>query len=278
MSPLLCKRYLLQDPLGRSPRATVWRGHDMRLDRPVAIKVLDTSYYGNPTVVSRFLHEAQVAFGLQHPHLVCLYEYGCSNDNGFLVMELVDGTDLCQYLRARGVVATEYALVIAHAIALGLGAAHRCGLVHGQVKPKHILIGDDRSLKLTDLGMASVNTRADDEFATLIGRRPPLMLNYDAPEQIQGEMVGPAADVYALGIVMYEMLTGRAPFHADTPIDIALQHLEEPALPPSQWNPNIPPILEEIILRCLEKMPERRYRDGNALARSLEGLDKRLIP
>jgi len=162
-------------------------------------------------------------------------------------------------------------VIIAHDIALGLGAAHRRLIVHRDVKPQNILVGRDGSIKLTDFGIASVYKDINDERLTTTGMTLGTV-QYYAPEQAQGEIVNPAADVYALGIVMYEMLAGRTPFDGDTPVAVAMQHIQDLPVPPSQFNPNIPSALEDIIMRCLEKIPEMRYRDGNSLARAIESL------
>jgi serine/threonine-protein kinase len=139
------------------------------------------------------------------------------------------------------------------------------------VKPQNVLVGCDGSIKLTDFGIASVYKDSNDERLTTSGMTLGTV-QYDAPEQGQGEIVSSAADVYALGIVMYEMLTGRPPFDGDTPVAVAMQHIQDPPVPPSQLNPNIPSTLEDIILRCLEKVPEMRFRDGSSLAGALEML------
>jgi serine/threonine-protein kinase len=186
-------------------------------------------------------------------------------------MESVEGTDLRRYLRSRGMLAIDRASIIAHDVALGLGAAHRRGIVHQDVKPQNVLVGRDDSIKLTDFGIASVYKDSNDERLTTSGMTLGTV-QYDAPEQAQGDIVSPAADVYALGIVMYEMLTGRPPFDGDTPVAVAMQHIQDPPVPPSQLNPNIPSTLEDIILRCLEKVPEMRFRDGSSLAGALEML------
>jgi Serine/threonine protein kinase len=268
---VLGERYQLQDPIGRGGMATIYRGRDMHMDRTVAIKVLREVYSTDPKFVTRFQREAKAASSLQHPNIVQVYDYGQSDGNYFIVMELVEGTDLRRYLRSRGVLAIDRAIIIAHDVALGLGAAHRRRIVHRDVKPQNILVGRDGSIKLTDFGIASVYKDINDERLTTTGMTLGTV-QYYAPEQAQGEIVSPAADVYALGIVMYEMLTGRTPFDGDTPVAVAMQHIQDAPLPPSQLNPNIPPALEEIILRCLEKVPEMRYRDGSTLARALETL------
>ncbi len=266
---VLGERYQLQDPIGRGGMATIYRGRDMRMDRVVAIKVLREVYSTDPKFVTRFQREAKAASSLQHPNIVQVYDYGQSDGNYFIVMELVEGTDLRRYLRSRGVLAIDRAIIIAHDVALGLSAAHRRGIVHRDVKPQNVLVGRDGSIKLTDFGIASVYKDINAERLTTTGMTLGTV-QYYAPEQAQGEIVSPAADVYALGIVMYEMLTGRTPFDGDTPVAVAMQHIQDLPTPPSQLNPSIPPALEEIILRCLEKVPEMRFRDGGALARALE--------
>src|ERR1700688_1317500 len=270
---VLGERYQLQDPIGRGGMATIYRGRDMRMDRFVAIKVLREVYSTDPKFVTRFQREAKAASALQHPNIVQVYDYGQTDGNYFIVMELIEGTDLRHYLRSRrgNVLDNERAIIIAHDVALGLGAAHRRGIVHRDVKPQNVLVGRDGSIKLTDFGIASVYKDINAERLTTTGMTLGTV-QYYAPEQAQGEIVSPAADVYALGIVMYEMLTGRTPFDGDTPVAVAMQHIQDVPVPPSQLNPNIPPALEEIILRCLEKVPEMRFRDGSSLARALEML------
>src|SRR5713101_8100303 len=269
---ILGDRYQLQDPIGRGGMATIYRGRDMRMDRVVAIKVLREVYSTDPKFVTRFQREAKAASSLQHPNIVQVFDYGQTDGNYYIVMELVEGTDLRRYLRSRqGVLDIDRAVIIAHDVALGLGAAHRRGIVHRDVKPQNVLVGRDGSIKLTDFGIASVYKDINDERLTTTGMTLGTV-QYYPPEQAQGDIVSPAADVYSLGIVMYEMLTGRPPFDGDTPVAVAMQHIQEKPTPPSQLNPNIPLALEEIILRCLEKVPEMRFRDGSQLARALEML------
>ena len=268
---VLGERYQLQEPIGRGGMATIYRGRDMRMERTVAIKVLREVYSTDPKFVTRFQREAKAASALQHPNIVQVYDYGQSDGSYFIVMELIEGADLRRYLRSRGVLAIDRAIIIAHDVALGLGAAHRRGIVHRDVKPQNVLVGRDGSIKLTDFGIASVYKDINAERLTTTGMTLGTV-QYYAPEQAQGEIVSPAADVYALGIVMYEMLTGRTPFDGDTPVAVAMQHIQDTPIPPTQYNPNIPQVLEDIIMRCLEKVPEMRYRDGSTLARALEVL------
>lgn len=270
---VLGERYELLDPIGRGGMATIYRGRDTRMDRTVAIKVLREVYSTDPKFVTRFQREAKAASALQHPNIVQVYDYGQTDGNYFIVMELVEGTDLRRYLRSRGVLDIDRAIIIAHDVALGLGAAHRRSIVHRDVKPQNILVGKGGSIKLTDFGIASVYKDINAERLTTTGMTLGTV-QYYAPEQAQGEIVSPAADVYALGIVMYEMLTGRTPFDGDTPVAVAMQHIQDPPVPPAELNPGIPQTVENIILRCLEKIPEMRFRDGSQLARALESLSE----
>jgi len=268
---LLGERYQLRGPLGQDGMITTCRGWDTHLNRAVTIQVLRDEYSADPKVVTRFQDEAKEASALQHPNIVQVYDNGQTDGKNYIVMELVEGTDLRRYLRSRGILDVDRAVIIAHDVALGLGAAHRRGIVHRNVKPQNVLVGRGGSIKLTNFGIASVFKDMNAERLTTTGMTLGTV-QYYAPEQAQGEVVSPATDVYALGIVMYEMLTGHTPFDGDTPVVVAMQHIQDQPTPPSQLNPTIPPALEEIILRCLEKVPERRFRDGSQLARALESL------
>jgi eukaryotic-like serine/threonine-protein kinase len=268
-------RYLLQYPIGRGSIATVYRGLDTHMDRSVAIKVLHgtsgTDEQSTRNFMRRFLREAKALSELQHPNVIQVYDYGPIDSNYYIVMELVEGTDLRRYLRSRGILDIDRAITITHDVALGLGAAHQQGIVHCNIKPQNILMGRDGSIKLTDFSIAllyrSVNAKSvtDSDMTAETA-------HYYSPEQALGEIVTPATDVYALGIVMYEMLTGRIPFDGANSIAVELLHVHERLMPPGQRNPAIFPDLEKIVLRCLEKVPEMRYRDGAELVRALEAL------
>jgi len=260
-------RYQLDIQIGRGPIATVYHGHDIRMDRFVAVKVLREIY----STDLHFQCLAKVAPALHHTNIVPVYDYGQSTDQSFIIMEFVHGINLLHYLRSHGVLALDQAVDIAHTIALGLGAAHQQSILHEDIKLQNILIGHNGSIKLTDLGIANIYKEMSAQ-----GKTSPNLhrIQYCAPEQAQGKNVTPSTDVYALGVVMYEMLTGRSPFDGDTPVALAMQHIQDLPTPPSQFNPNIPSALEEIILRCLEKMPETRFSDGVQLARALETWDE----
>jgi serine/threonine protein kinase len=268
---VLDDRYQLQDPIGQGGMSTIYRSRDLHMDRLVAVKVLHEVYSTDPKFVTRFQLEAKAASALQHPNIVQVYDYGQTDGSYYIVMELVEGTNLRRYLHSKGLLDTDRAIIIAHDVALGLGAAHRRGIVHRDVKPQNILVSRDGSIKLTDFGIASVYNDINAERLTTTGMTLGTV-QYYAPEQAHGEIVSPAADVYGLGIVMYEMLTGRPPFDGNSPVAVAMQHIQDPPTPPSRLNPSIPAALEEIILRCLEKVPKMRFRDGSQLARALEML------
>ncbi|HEU5347596.1 MAG TPA: Stk1 family PASTA domain-containing Ser/Thr kinase, partial [Ktedonobacterales bacterium] len=267
---LIDNRYELGEPIGRGGMATIHKATDVRMHVEVAIKILREVYSTDPKFVTRFQREARAARALEHPNIVRVYDYGQSGDAYYIVMELVNGSDLRRYLKQRqGVLPPDHAVEIAHDVALGLGAAHRRGIVHRDVKPQNVLINDDGLVKLTDFGIASVYKDGDAERLTTTGMTLGTV-QYYAPEQAQGEIVTPAADVYALGIVMYEMLTGKTPFDGDTPVAVAMRHIQDIPEPPSHLNPAIPRELERIILRCLEKDPRDRYPNGDALAYALD--------
>ncbi len=266
-------RYELLEPIGRGGMATIYRARDQRMGRLVAVKILREMYSSDPKFVLRFQREARAVSALAHPNIVQVFDYGKSEDQYFIVMELVEGIDLRKYLRANGILDLRRAVVIAHDVALALGAAHRRGIVHRDVKPQNILVNDEALVKLTDFGIATFYRDVNSERLTTTGMTLGTV-QYYAPEQAQGEVVQPAADVYALGVVLYEMLVGHPPFDGDTPVAIAVRHIQEPPVRPSRYNPNIPPALERVILRCLEKDARDRYRDGDALAYALETFDK----
>src|SRR5215472_17516635 len=268
---VLGDRYEMQEPIGRGGMATIYRAVDLRMGRVVAAKILREVYSTDPKFVTRFQREARAASALAHPNIVQVFDYGQSGENYYIVMEFVDGSDLRRYLKKTGPLSNERVVEIAHDVALGLGAAHRLGIVHRDVKPQNIMLNDQGLVKLTDFGIASMYKDAEAERLTTTGMTLGTV-QYYAPEQAQGEIVSPAADVYALGIVMYEMLTGRTPFDGDTPVTVAMRHIQDLPEPPSAYNPRITPGLERIILRCLEKDPRDRYRDGDALAYALENL------
>ena len=273
MEEVIGDRYELQEPIGRGGMATIYRAMDHRFGREVAVKILREVYSSDPKFVTRFQREARAASALQHPNIVQVFDYGQSAENYYIVMEFVEGVDLRRYLKRHGILTSERAIEIARDVALGLGAAHRRGIVHRDVKPQNILLNDEGLVKLTDFGIASMYKDAGAERLTTTGMTLGTV-QYYAPEQAQGEVVTPAADVYALGIVIYEMLTGRTPFDGDTPVAVAMRHIQDAPESPSSINPRIPQALDRLIMRCLEKDPRDRFADGDALAAALENLGR----
>jgi serine/threonine-protein kinase len=263
---LLNKRYKLLEPLGKGGMAVVYRARDLMLERLVAVKVLREDYSGDPAFQERFRQEAKAAANLSHPNIVTMHDFGLDNGQLFLVMEYVPGTDLKTLIKQRGRFNHEEAIPLLIQACAGIGYAHRAGLVHCDVKPQNMLVTPDMRLKVADFGIArALSTIHPDEQTGVVWGSP----QYFAPEQASGAAPAPASDVYSLGIIMYEMLTGSLPFQATTAIDFARLHLEvEPPLL-SEMIPDISPTLERILAKVLSKEPSQRYRTADQLGRVL---------
>lgn len=263
---LLVGRYQIQGELGSGGMAHVYQAHDLQLQRPVAIKLLREDFTADPGFRSRFLQEARAAANLTHPNIVTVYDSGVADNRFFFVMERVGGTDLKTVLRRRNPLPIDEAVMMMVQIAAGVGYAHRAGLVHCDLKPQNILVAPDGRVKITDFGIArALSTIDPHETAEYVWGSP----QYFAPEQAAGGPPSPASDVYALGIILYEMVTGQLPFQADNPERLADLHLHSVPTPPSRLNPAVPPALEQIILKILAKEPSARYRTADQLARVL---------
>ena len=261
---LIGGRYRLIAPLGEGGMATLWRAMDEQLDREVAVKLLRPQFGNDPGFAARFKQEARSAGSLSHPNIVSVYDYGTDAETGgqFIVMQLVDGEDLAAILQKNGPLQTEDAVRIAIGVASALEAAHRRGIVHRDVKPGNILIDDD--VKVTDFGIA----RAVAEASMTVTGTTLGSVHYFSPEQARGDEVTGQSDVYALGIVLYEMLTGRRPFEGDSAAGVALKRLSEDPLPPTAHGP-VPPGLSAIVMRALERDPAKRFPDAGAFAEAL---------
>jgi eukaryotic-like serine/threonine-protein kinase len=258
-------RYRLIAPLGEGGMATLWRAIDEQLDREVAVKLLREQYGNDAGFSARFRQEARSAGSLSHPNIVPVYDYGTDADGTqFIVMQLVDGQDLSAVLRERTVLGTDDAVRVALAVASALEAAHRRGIVHRDVKPGNILITDDGDVKVTDFGIA----RAVSEASMTVTGTTLGSVHYFSPEQARGDEVTGRSDVYSLGIVVYEMLTGRRPFEGDSAAGVALKRLHEDPPLPSTIRP-VPAGLEAIVMRALERDPEARYPDAGSFAEAL---------
>jgi eukaryotic-like serine/threonine-protein kinase len=243
--------------------ADVFLARDQLLDRPVAVKVLFPQFAADPSFVQRFRREAQAAANLNHPSIVAVYDWGEHDNTYFIVMEYVEGRSLAELLRAEGPLHPDRAAEITTDVAAALGFAHRNGTVHRDVKPGNILITPGGQVKVTDFGIARAFGGGDDELTqagSVMGTA-----TYFSPEQAQGRDVDPRSDLYSLGVVLFETLTGRPPFTGDSPVAIAYKHVQEAPPRPTSLNPAIPPALEGIIARLLAKNPAQRYASAEDL-------------
>jgi serine/threonine-protein kinase len=264
---ILGGKYELLEPVGQGGMATVFRARRLEDGAVVAVKVLHEHYAHDREFVERFQREARAASQLRHPNIVPVLESGSDRGVHFIVMEFVEGTDLKTLLRRRGRLREEEAVRIAVEVCKALAYAHGQGIVHRDVKPQNILVTPDGAVKVTDFGIARAATSVTiTETGTVLGS-----VHYLAPEQALGNPVGPSADLYALGVVLYELVTGRLPFDGESPITIALRHMYDPPPPPRSVNPQLSPRLEGIVLRALAKSPLHRYPSAEEFRADLEG-------
>ncbi|MDO4489934.1 MAG: Stk1 family PASTA domain-containing Ser/Thr kinase [Lachnospiraceae bacterium] len=246
-------RYEIISRIGSGGMADVYKAKDHKLSRMVAVKVLKAEFRADTTFVSKFQKEAQAAAGLSHPNVVNIYDVGEDRGLYYIVMELVEGITLKDYITKKGKLSVKEATSIAIQVSLGLEAAHNEGIVHRDVKPQNIIISTDGKVKLSDFGIAKA-INSNTITANVMGS-----VHYSSPEQVRGGFSDTKSDIYSLGITMYEMVTGRVPFDGDTTVAIAIKHLQEELIPPSRFTPDLPFSLEQIIMKCTQKNPERRY-------------------
>ena len=264
---LLNNRYQLLDALGSGGMADVFRARDLTLDRYVAIKVLHEDYSGIKNFQESFRMEARSAANLAHPNIVIVHDFG-SDENGhvFIVMEHIPGKDLKSILRQRGRLKLNEAIPLMVQACAGIGYAHRAGLVHCDVKPHNMLVTPDQRLKVTDFGIArALATIKPGEKSDVVWGSP----QYFSPEQAAGEAPSPASDVYSLGVVMYEILSGTPPFTAPTPEEMARMHIHAEPIPLNEYVPDVPKALVDIVAKVLSKEPSARYRTADQLGRVL---------
>lgn len=264
---LLNQRYQLTDCLGEGGMALVYSGIDLMLERQIAVKILRSDLACDQKFLERFRMEAKAAANLMHPNIITVYDFGTDDDRLFIVMEYMPGMDLKTLIKQRGRFSIEDGLYLIIQACAGIGYAHRAGLIHCDIKPQNLLVSPDQRLKVTDFGIArALSTINPDEHQHEVWGSP----QYFSPEQAAGKAPSPASDVYSLGVVMYEMLTGQLPFISDSPTELARMHQSEEPIPPSLLNPAIPPQLEQIILKVLSKEPSLRYRTADQLGRILQ--------
>ena len=259
----LADRYEILSKVGAGGMSDVYKAKDHILGRFVAIKVLRQEFSEDRNFVTKFRIEAQSAAGLEHPNIVNIYDVGNEDDTYYIVMEYVEGITLKSYIEGKGQLSFKESVSIAIQVARGIEAAHNKGIIHRDIKPQNIMISTDGKVKVTDFGIAkaaSSNTISSDVMGSV---------HYVSPEQARNGFVDLRSDIYSLGIVMYEMVTGRVPFDGDTTVSVAIQHLQEEMTPPSTYAPNLPISFEKIILKCTQKNADRRYQNIEDLINDL---------
>lgn len=264
----IADRYEIIGKIGAGGMSDVYKAKDLTLGRFVAIKVLKSEFSDDINFVTKFRTEAQSAAGLEHPNIVNIYDVGSENGMHYIVMEYVEGITLKTYIEKKGQLSFKEAVSIAIQVGRGIEAAHNKNIIHRDIKPQNIMISTEGKVKVTDFGIARAatsNTISSDVMGSV---------HYSSPEQARNGFVDGKSDIYSLGIVMYEMVTGRVPFDGDTTVAVAIQHLQEEMVPPSAFAPNLPISMEKIILKCTQKSADRRYESMTAL---LADLRKALI-
>lgn len=262
----LDNRYTILEHIGGGGMADVYRAHDKLLDRSVAVKVLRSQFTNDDEFVTRFRREAQAAAKLSHPNIVNMYDVGCDDETYYIVMEYISGETLKEKIQANGPLPVELAIRISLEIAEALEHAHQNNLIHCDIKPHNILVTRSGRIKVTDFGIARAVTSATmTHTGTIIGS-----VHYFSPEQAKGSAIGAKSDIYSLGVVLYEMLTGTVPFVGETPVSIALKHLQEEPKPLRDINPSIPPLAEAVVLKAMAKEPEARFANITEMIEDLK--------
>lgn len=276
--PLLNNRYKLLKTLGAGGMAVVYQAQDITLERMVAIKLLRQDYSRREDFRQQFRLEAKNAANLSHQNIVTVHDFGFDAGRLFIVMEFVPGTDLKTLIKQRGRFQVSDAVNLISQACAGIGYAHRAGIVHCDIKPHNMLVTPDQRLKVTDFGIARIlSTISQDEHSDEVWGSP----QYFSPEQAEGKPPSPASDVYSLGVVLYEMLTGQLPFNSTDPQELARMHRESRPVPPRRLNHDIPPALDQIIMKVLSKEPSQRYRTADQLGLVLapfNGRSERIAP
>ncbi|TFV60595.1 serine/threonine protein kinase [Mycobacterium sp. PS03-16] len=259
-------RYRVDAPIATGGMSTVYRGLDVRLDRPVALKVMDPRYSGDQQFLTRFQREARAVARLKDPGLVAVYDQGVDRQYPFLVMELVEGGTLRELLRERGPMPPHAAAAVLAPVLSGLAVAHRAGLVHRDVKPENVLISDDGEVKIADFGLVRAVAEAKiTSTSVILGTAA-----YLSPEQVGTGNAGPRSDVYSVGILAYELLTGVTPFTGDSALSVAYQRMDHDVEPPSSVITGVPAEFDELVLRATARDPAARYADALDMGAELD--------
>ncbi len=262
---VLAERYEIIEKIAEGGMARVYRGRDIVLKRTVAVKILKDQMTGDAAFIRRFEREAQSAAALSHPHIVNIYDVGEQDGIHFMVMEYVEGDNLKDYIRRKGRLPVHEAVKITRQIAEALDQAHAAGVVHRDIKPQNILFSRTGKVKVTDFGIAI----AGDGATVTVGDEIIGSVQYISPEQARGELAGKQSDLYSLGIVLYEMVTGKVPFSGENPVAVAMKHIQEKIVPPRQLVPGLPKALEQIILKTVQKDIAERYGTAGELLEDL---------
>ena len=261
-------RYRIESRIATGGMSTVYRGLDLRLDRPVALKVMDARYSGDHQFLTRFQREARAIARLKHPGLVAIYDQGNDATHPFLVMELVDGGTLRELLRERGPMPPHAVAAVLHPVLGGLGVAHRSGLVHRDIKPENVLISDDGEVKLVDFGLVRAIAEAGiTSTSVILGTA-----GYLSPEQVEGGSIGPRSDVYSAGVMAFELLTGTTPFRGDNVLSVAHRRLDHDVPPPSSTIDGVPQQFDDFVAHATARRPEDRFPDAVAMGAELDSI------
>jgi beta-lactam-binding protein with PASTA domain/predicted Ser/Thr protein kinase len=267
MERIFGERYEVEAPLGTGGMAEVWKGHDRVLNRTVAIKTLLPQFARDASFVDRFRREAQAAARLNHPGIVSVYDSGTDGDTPYIVMQYIEGKTLADFLGSGKTLPPMQAATIGQEIAEALAAAHAQGVIHRDIKPANVMITREGKVRVMDFGIARLISGPETapQTSAVLGTA-----SYLSPEQAQGQSVDARSDIYALGVVLYEMLTGRPPFTGESPMAIAYKQVNATPEAPSSVNPDVPPELDAVVMRALSKNPANRYQTGQEFADDLE--------
>ncbi|MGQ4600514.1 Stk1 family PASTA domain-containing Ser/Thr kinase [Nocardia sp. R6R-6] len=265
-------RYRIDAPIARGGMSMVFRGVDTRLDRPVAVKVMDPKFAGDPQFLSRFEFEARAVAKLKHPSLVAVYDQGVDGEHPFLIMELVEGGTLRELLRERGPMPPHAVRAVAEPVLAAVGVAHSAGLVHRDIKPENVLVSDAGEVKIADFGLVRAVAAANTTSASVILGTAA----YLSPEQVTSGFADARSDVYSFGLLIFEMLTGRVPFTGDTALSVAYQRIENDVPSPSGFISGVPPEFDELVAKATAREPAHRFADANEMAGTLRQISAAL--